>query len=97
MDEILNLLPENVADALEDYAIAYRLTISQVLEIAISSFLNLDAVSFGEIEKYESIGVMRERIAILELQVRYARAQGFPALPEEFDIGFYFPPEQTEE
>lgn len=68
--DILRYLPDPVVEALEDHADAYGLTDSQVLELAIAQFLNLDAVSFGEIEQFKGLGALKEENAILRAKLK---------------------------
>jgi hypothetical protein len=64
--DILKYLPGNVVDALEDYADSHGMTDLQVIELAISGFLNLGSVKFEHLGDLTSVGALQERIAILE-------------------------------
>ena len=68
--EILRFLPDAVVDALEDHADTYGLSDAQVLELAIVQFLDLNAVTFGEIEHFKGMGALREENAILKAQLK---------------------------
>jgi hypothetical protein len=70
LKDVLEFLPGNVVDALEDYADAHGMTDLQVLELAIVGFLNLEATSFAEIGSFKSVGALKEHIAILETIVQ---------------------------
>lgn len=61
----------------------YGLTDAQVIELAIANLLNLDATSLGEVKDLKTLAQLKERIAILEAQLKAAQAQGFhrPELP----------------
>ena len=81
LKDVLKFLPGNVVDALEDYADAHGMTDLQVLELAIAGFLNLEATSFAEIESFESVGALKEHIAILEI-VMQKNGLSLPGVPE---------------
>jgi hypothetical protein len=68
--DILKYLPGNVVDAIEDYADSHGMSDMQVLELAISGFLNLESVNFEGVGQLESVGAMKERIAILETVIQ---------------------------
>ncbi|MGI0486442.1 GIY-YIG nuclease family protein [Pantanalinema rosaneae CENA516] len=70
LTEVLKYLPGAVVEALEDHADAYGLTDVQVLELAIAQFLDLNAVSFGEIEKFKGVGALKEENAILKAKLK---------------------------
>jgi hypothetical protein len=70
LSEILKTLPDAVVDALEDHADTYGLTEAQVLELAIVQFLDLNAVTFGEIERFKGLGALKEENAILKARLR---------------------------
>ena len=62
---LLNCLPEPIAFALQDYATTYQLSIAQVLELAIATFLDLDAVTLDRCD-HQSIGQLKANAAILD-------------------------------
>jgi hypothetical protein len=64
--DILKYLPGNVVDALEDYADSHGMTDLQVIELAISGFLNLESVRFENLGELPSVGALQERVTILE-------------------------------
>jgi hypothetical protein len=70
LKDVLNYLPDAVVEALEDHADAYGMTDAQVLELAIAQFLDLEAVSFGEIEKFKGLGTLKEENAILKARLK---------------------------
>jgi hypothetical protein len=59
-----------VVDAIEDYADSHGMSNMQVLELAIAGFLNLESVNFEGVGQLESVGAMKERIAILETVIQ---------------------------
>lgn len=77
--DVLKLLPDHVVEALEDHADAYGLTDNQVLELAISQFLDLDSVSLGERRDLKGVGALRAENEILKMRLRAA------GLPTEVD------------
>lgn len=77
--DVLKFLPDHVVDALEDHADAYGLTDSQVLELAIAQFLDLDSVSFGERQDLKGVGALKAENEILKMRLRAA------GLPTEVD------------
>ena len=70
LSEILKALPDAVVDPLEDHADTYGLTDAQVLELAIAQFLDLNAISFGEIDRFKGLGALKEENAILKAQLK---------------------------
>jgi hypothetical protein len=70
LKNVLNYLPDPIVEALEDHADAYGLTDAQVLEIAIAQFLDLNAVSFNEIESFKGLGALKEENAILKARLK---------------------------
>ncbi len=62
---IIQELPRRIQDALTQHAIETGDPIEAVLEMAIISFLDLDAMSFKDC-RTETPGRLRERVAILE-------------------------------
>ena len=79
--DILKYLPGNVVDALEDYADSHGMSDMQVLELAIAGFLNLESVNFDGVGEFESVGALKERIAILETVIQ-KNGMNIPRLPE---------------
>ncbi len=79
--DILKYLPGNVVDALEDYADSHGMSDMQVLELAIAGFLNLESVNFDGVGDFESIGALKERVAILETVIQ-KNGLTVPGLPE---------------
>jgi hypothetical protein len=79
LSEILRSLPNAVVDALEDHADTYGLTDAQVLELAIAQFLDLNAITFGEIDRFKGLGALKEENAILKAQLK---ALGHPVEEE---------------
>jgi hypothetical protein len=73
LKDILNHLPPNIREALEEYAIASEMPIEFVVEMAISAFLDLDSTTFADC-RTDSPGQMREQIEILQIQL--AAAEG---------------------
>lgn len=74
---ILKSLPDYIAAALRDYAMNTGLTETQVIEIAIASFLNVEAPLFSHIDPkdLESYAEMKARLEFLE-GIWYATKQG---------------------
>jgi hypothetical protein len=68
LKDILNHLPTDIKQALEEYAIASEMPIEFVIEMAIASFLDLDSTTFSDC-RIESPGQMREQIEILQIQL----------------------------
>ncbi len=66
--DILNVLPDFVSDALRDYADNTGLSESQVLELAIASFLSVEAPTLAAIDpsNLKSYGEMKARLEFLE-------------------------------
>jgi len=79
--DILKYLPGNVVDALEDYADSHGMSDMQVLELAIAGFLNLESVNFDGVGEFESVGALKERVAILETVIQ-KNGLSVPELPE---------------
>ncbi len=83
--DILRYLPAHILQALEDYADANQLNDLQVLEMAISGFLDLESTEFRHVEDLESVAQMRNNIALLqtkvELLTQAMQSQGF-TLPD---------------
>jgi hypothetical protein len=75
LKDILNHLPPNIKEALEEYSIASEMPIEFVVEMAIAFFLDLDSTTFAEC-RTDSPGQLREQIEILKIQL--AAAQGCP-------------------
>jgi hypothetical protein len=73
LKDILNHLPTNIREALEEYSLASEMPIEFVIEMAIASFLDLDSTTFADCHP-ASPGQMREQIEILQLQL--AAAEG---------------------
>jgi hypothetical protein len=71
--DLLDLMPDRVIEGIEGYAQAQGMSVVQVIELALSSFLHVDATSFGEIEHYPSPGQVKEELAIAQLQLAAAR------------------------
>lgn len=65
VSELLAILPDAVQDAIFDYAATSGLTEAQILELALAQFLDLDAVSFGAVDRYPSLGALQEENKIL--------------------------------
>lgn len=65
---ILKFLPEHVAAVLQDYAANTGLSETQVVELAIASFLDLEASTFANLEpsKLKSYAEMQARLEFLE-------------------------------
>jgi hypothetical protein len=84
LKDILNYLPDSVVDAVEDHADTYGLTDTQVIELAIANLLDLNTTSLKDLQSLETLANLKERVAILEIQLEAAKAQGFqvPELPE---------------
>jgi hypothetical protein len=70
LKDVLNYLPDAIVEALEDHADAYGMTDAQILELAIAQFLDLEAVSFSEVEKLKGLGALREENAILKARLQ---------------------------
>ena len=70
VSELLNVLPDSVQDAIDDYANRSGLTEAQVLELALAQFLDLNTTSFTESETYPSLGALQERVKVLELLLK---------------------------
>jgi hypothetical protein len=70
--DVLKFLPDQIVEALEDHADAYGLSDSQVLELAIAQFLDLDSVSFGEWQNFKGVGALRAENEILKTRLRAA-------------------------
>ena len=70
-----------MVDALEDYADSHGMSDMQVLELAIAGFLNLESVNFDGVGEFESVGALKERIAILETVIQ-KNGMNIPRLPE---------------
>jgi hypothetical protein len=79
--DILKYLPGNVVDALEDYADSHGMSDMQVLELAIAGFLNLESVNLDGVGEFESVGALKERVAILETVIQ-KNGLSVPGLPE---------------
>jgi hypothetical protein len=62
---ILEVLPQRIQTALTQHAVEVEEPIEAVLEMAIISFLDLDAMSFDDC-RTETPGRLRERVEILE-------------------------------
>lgn len=62
---VIQELPRRIQDALTEHAIETGDPIEAVLEMAIISFLDLDAISFEDC-RTDAPGRLRERVAILE-------------------------------
>jgi hypothetical protein len=67
--ELLGTLPDAIQEAIEDHADAYGLTDAQVLEMAVARLFNVDAVTFGEVEKLKGVGELAEENAILRAKL----------------------------
>ena len=67
VSELLNVLPDPVQEATDDYANQSGLTEAQVLELALAQFLDLNTTSFTNSEAYPSLGALQERVKVLEL------------------------------
>jgi hypothetical protein len=74
LESLLGYLPDPVVEALEAYAESHNFSVAQVMELAIAGFLDLDAVSFGEISEMDTPGQLKERMAIQEVQLNALRA-----------------------
>ncbi|MBN8564929.1 MAG: hypothetical protein J0L70_30915 [Leptolyngbya sp. UWPOB_LEPTO1] len=74
LKSILNHLPTNIREALETYAQETDLPIEFVIEMAIASFLDIDAVTFSDC-RIESPGRLREQVETLQIQLAAAKAQ----------------------
>lgn len=72
--DLLYYVPEPIVDALCNYAEARNLSDAQVVEIALASFLDVNAVSLSEISNVPNVGRLREENAILKLQLKATRA-----------------------
>jgi hypothetical protein len=70
LKDVLNYLPDAIVEALEDHADAYGMTDAQILELAIAQFLDLESVSFSEVEKLKGLGALREENAILKARLQ---------------------------
>jgi hypothetical protein len=68
LKDILNYLPTNIKEALEEYSIASEMPIEFVIEMAIASFLDLDSTTFADC-RIESPGQLREQVEILQIQL----------------------------
>lgn len=68
LKQILQYLPSNLLDAIEDYADNVGLSDQQVVELAFSMFFDLNATSFGELESLRSPGMLLEENRSLELE-----------------------------
>lgn len=79
--DILKYLPGNVVDAIEDYADSHSMSDLQVIELAIAGFLNLESVNFEGLGELQSVGALKERIAILETVIQ-KNGLTVPGLPE---------------
>jgi hypothetical protein len=69
---ILNHLPTSIREALEAYAEETDLPVEFVIEMAISAFLDIDAVTFSDC-RIESPGRLREQIETLQIQLAAAK------------------------
>ncbi len=68
LGNILAALPDTVAQAVRDYAENTGLSESQVLELAIASFLDIESPTFESIDssKMKTYGEMKSRLDFLE-------------------------------
>ena len=71
---ILNHLPTNIREALEAYAEETDLPVEFVIEMAIASFLDVDAVTFSDC-RIDSPGRLREQIEMLRIELAAAKGQ----------------------
>ena len=71
---ILNHLPMNIREALESYAGETDLPVEFVIEMAIASFLDVDAVTFSDC-RIDSPGRLREQIEMLRIELAGAKGQ----------------------
>jgi hypothetical protein len=74
LETLLGYLPDPIVEGIEAYAESHNFSVPQVLELALAGFLDLDAVSFGEISGIETPGQIKERMAIQEIQIKALRA-----------------------
>jgi hypothetical protein len=68
--ELTLRLPEKIQAALEAYASENQFPIDLVIEMAISSFLDVDAVTFDDCNPVVSPGQLREENIILKQQLK---------------------------
>jgi hypothetical protein len=71
---ILNHLPTNIREALETYAKETDLPVEFVIEMAIATFLDIDAVTFSDCQ-IESPGRLREQVEMLRIELAAAKEQ----------------------
>jgi hypothetical protein len=57
---LLEVLPENIRSAIEAYAEAMEYPIEAVVEMAIASFLDEDAVNFQDCRPLAAMGMARQ-------------------------------------
>ncbi|MGI0494314.1 hypothetical protein ACN4EG_21210 [Alkalinema pantanalense CENA528] len=62
-------VPEQVRAALEAYAADRNFSMDFVIELALSQFLDLDAVTFEDCNPVMTPGQLREQIEILQYQL----------------------------
>jgi hypothetical protein len=67
--ELTLRVPEKIQAALKAYAEDCQLTVEQILEMAIASFLDVDAVGYDDCNLVMSPGQLREENLILKLQL----------------------------
>jgi hypothetical protein len=71
--ELLDFMPDPVIEGIEAFAESHGMSAAQVIELALSSFLRIDATSFAEIEQSPSPGQLKEELAIAQLQLAAVR------------------------
>jgi hypothetical protein len=67
--EVTLRLPENIQAALKTYAHDNEFSLNDVIEMAIASFLDIDAVTFDDCQPVMTPGQLREENIILKQQI----------------------------
>jgi hypothetical protein len=67
--EVTLRLPENIQAALKAYAHDNEFSLNDVLEMAVASFLDVDAIGFDDCQPVMTPGQLREENIILKQQL----------------------------
>jgi hypothetical protein len=70
--DVLQYLPGRIVDALEDHADSYGLSDSQVIELAIAQFLDLDVASFDALPRLKGLAALKAENEILKMRLEAA-------------------------